>query len=461
MVRHRRFAVLLAVLDLIALVLAFNLAAAGYLRRPNELGIVFTPLLAPFAILVVALYLIDGYKSRTDMMSVNYTSQHLIALGSTLVATLLLTYAIIPGGYPLQQSRVVIALSFFLLTPITLGYRRLLYQWQLRRRGQRTLIFWGNRVSCVLFQEECAKIGFDLPVVYSTSDPTAVGEAGDGLRLELFEDVLARVQHGKFSAEAIVLRESNRELRPELAEQLVNLYFSGVPTYTLELFHQVYWQKIPLYRINPTWLFQEGFQVAREPVFERLKRLSDVVLSLVGLLLSAVPITLAALAIKLEGGGPVFFMQTRIGKSHQPFRLIKLRTMHQPQTDQPNRADLYTHKDDPRITHVGKILRAMRLDELPQMWNVLRGDMSLIGPRAEWDRLVEDYSRRIPCYHFRHLVKPGITGWAQVNYPYGASLEDTIRKLEYDLYYIRHFSFMLDASIVLKTIHIMLFGKGR
>jgi lipopolysaccharide/colanic/teichoic acid biosynthesis glycosyltransferase len=103
----------------------------------------------------------------------------------------------------------------------------------------------------------------------------------------------------------------------------------------------------------------------------------------------------------------------------------------------------------------------MRLDELPQMWNVLRGDMSLIGPRAEWDRLVEDYSRQIPCYHFRHLVKPGVTGWAQVNYPYGANIEDTIRKLEYDLYYIRHFSFMLDASIVLKTIHIMIFGKGR
>jgi exopolysaccharide biosynthesis polyprenyl glycosylphosphotransferase len=461
MAHHRRFAILLALLDLAALVLVFNLAVAGYLHRPNELGTIFTPLLAPFAILVVALYLIDGYKSRTDMISVDYTSQHLIALGSTLVATLLLTYALIPVGYPLQQSRVVIALSFFLLTPVTLGYRRLIYQRQLRRRGQRTLIFWGNRVSCVLFQEECAKIGFDLPVVFSTSDVTAVGEAGDGLKLELFEDILARVQQGKFAAEAIVLRESNRELRPDLAEQLINLYFSGVPTYTLELFHQVYWQKIPLYRINPTWLFQEGFQVAREPVFERLKRLSDVVLSLVGLLLSALPITLAAIFIKLEGGGPVFFIQTRIGKSHRPFRLIKLRTMRQQPADQPDSADLYTHKNDARITHVGKFLRAMRLDELPQMWNVLRGDMSLIGPRAEWDRLVEDYSRQIPCYHFRHLVKPGITGWAQVNYPYGASLEDTIRKLEYDLYYIRHFSFMLDASIVLKTIHIMLFGKGR
>jgi exopolysaccharide biosynthesis polyprenyl glycosylphosphotransferase len=457
----RRLAVLLVLLDLAALVLAFNLAVAGYLHRPEAHGIVFTPLLAPFAILILALYLIDGYKSRTDMISVDYTSQHILALGSTLVATLLLTYAIIPEGYPLQQSRVAIALSFFLLTPVTLGYRRLIYQLMLRRRGQRTLIFLGNRVSCVLFHEDCTKIGLRLPVVYSTSDVAAVGEAEDGLKLELFDDILARVQRGEFAAEAIVLRESNRELRPDLAEQLVNLYFAGVPTYTLELFHQVYWRKIPLYRINPTWLFQEGFQVAREPIFERLKRLSDVILSSVGLLISALPIALAALAIKLEGGGPVFFSQTRIGKNHRPFRLIKLRTMRQQQPGEPDSPDLYTQKGDTRITHVGKFLRAMRLDELPQIWNVLRGDMSLIGPRPEWDRLVEDYGRQIPCYHFRHLVKPGITGWAQVNYPYGASLDDTIRKLEYDLYYIRHFSFVLDAAIVLKTIHIMLFGKGR
>jgi lipopolysaccharide/colanic/teichoic acid biosynthesis glycosyltransferase len=121
----------------------------------------------------------------------------------------------------------------------------------------------------------------------------------------------------------------------------------------------------------------------------------------------------------------------------------------------------YTGTHDDRITAVGRFLRASRLDEVPQLWNVLLGDMSLIGPRAEWTRLVEEYERKIPCYHFRHLVKPGITGWAQVSYPYGASLDDTLRKLEYDLYYIRHFSFVLDASIVLKTIHVMLFGKGR
>jgi exopolysaccharide biosynthesis polyprenyl glycosylphosphotransferase len=403
--------------------------------------------------LVVAIYLIDGYKSRTDMMSVDYTSQHILALGSTLMATLLLTFAIIPHGYPLQQSRVVIGLSFFLLTPVTLGYRRLIYRRHSRTRGHRTLIFLGNRASCAVFQEEYNKFGPHLPLIFSTSDATAVGEAGDGLKLELFDDILIRVQQGQLAAEAIVLRESNRELRPELAEQLVKLYFSGVPTYTLELFYQIYWRKIPLYRINPTWLFQEGFQITREPVFERLKRLSDIALSLTGLLLGAVPIALAALAIKLEDRGPVLFLQMRIGKNHRPFRLLKLRTMHPQPPGEPDSADPYTHKNDLRITAVGRFLRLTRLDELPQLWNVLIGDMSLIGPRAEWDRLVENYERQIPCYHFRHLVKPGITGWAQVHGWRGETdtQEKIQQRVDHDLYYIENWSILLDLYILAIT----------
>jgi lipopolysaccharide/colanic/teichoic acid biosynthesis glycosyltransferase len=106
-------------------------------------------------------------------------------------------------------------------------------------------------------------------------------------------------------------------------------------------------------------------------------------------------------------------------------------------------------------------LRKTRIDELPQLWNVLRGDMSMIGPRAEWVRLVEEYQEKIPYYHFRHLVRPGITGWAQVNYPYGASLDDTLQKLSFDLYYIRNFSLKLDAAVLLKTLHVIFFGKGR
>jgi lipopolysaccharide/colanic/teichoic acid biosynthesis glycosyltransferase len=151
----------------------------------------------------------------------------------------------------------------------------------------------------------------------------------------------------------------------------------------------------------------------------------------------------------------VFFRQTRVGRDRRPFPLYKLRTMRA-----ATGGARYTAKGDKRITRVGSFLRASRLDELPQLWNVLKGDMSMIGPRAEWDVLVADYEKQIPCYHFRHLVRPGITGWAQVNYPYGANLDDTLRKLEYDLYYIRNYSFRLDAAIVLKTVHVMLFAKG-
>jgi lipopolysaccharide/colanic/teichoic acid biosynthesis glycosyltransferase len=299
-------------------------------------------------------------------------------------------------------------------------------------------------------------MNYAQPIIYTNfTSETAFPMPVPGI--QSFEDVIQRAEKQELPIEAIVLRESSREFPPAVSQQLIRLFFNGVPTYTLELFHEAYWRKIPLYRLNQSWLFQDGFQIAREPVFERAKRISDVVLSILGLLLVAPLLLPAACAIWLEDRGPVFFLQTRIGRNRVPFSIVKLRTMRV----QATAGERYTQPGDSRITRVGRFLRASRLDEFPQLWNVLRGDMSLIGPRAEWNVLVDDYERQIPCYHFRHLVKPGITGWAQVNYPYGANLEDTLRKLEYDLYYIRHFSFMLDAAIVLKTIHIMLFGKGR
>ena len=457
----RTTALALLVLDAVTTVVVFNVVS-----RLRGLGVadhlVLAPLAGPLGVIVFSIYLIEGYKTRTDMMSVDYTSQHAIALLGAMLATLLFTFVFVfvPDGYELQSSRAVIAISFVALIPLTLGYRRMIYPRVLESHGERSLVFLGDRASCRAFHEECTKMEMAQRVVFSLVNEGPEGPPESAVsepRLRPFQEVLDEVERGQLAVEAIVLRESARELPPEISRRLVQLYFTGVPTYTLELFHQVYWQKIPLYRLNQTWLFQEGFQIAREPVFERLKRMSDIGLSLLGLLLAAPLIALGGLAVWLEDRGPVFFTQTRIGRNHHPFRLVKLRTMRVDPAD----GDLYTQPGDPRITRVGRFLRSSRLDELPQLWNVLIGEMSLIGPRAEWERLVEKYEIEIPCYHFRHLVKPGITGWAQVNYPYGANLEDTLRKLEYDLYYIRHFSFMLDASIVLKTIHIMLFGKGR
>ena len=429
------------------MVVVFNLVmfVRGVTPEPFTLALTLA-IMAPAFVLVTSLHLIDGYGVRADMLSVDYASLHLIAGFFACLTTLLLTFVFIPAGFELQSSRAVIVIGFGILGPLTLGYRRLVYSRSVVSRGERNLVFVGEKGDFDIFSAECARMGSKMPLLHA--------DTRDGFGK--FEAVLESIARSELIVEAIVVKESGKALPSEIPLQLVQLYFDGIPTYTLEIFHQVYWRKIPLYRINPIWLFQEGFQIAREPVFERIKRLSDIVLSLVGLVLSSWIVALAAIAIKLDDGGAVFFGQTRIGRHRVPFQLLKLRTMRtSTATDDP-----YTRQGDARITRVGRLLRAARLDEFPQLWNVLRGQMSLIGPRAEWDRLVSQYEREIPCYHFRHLVKPGITGWAQVNYRYGTGVEDTLKKLEYDLYYIRNFSFMLDATIVLKTLHVMILQKG-
>ncbi len=441
-----RFTLAILGADLASVFLAFNTVAV--LRGiAYPLDPVVLPLAIPAALLVLALALIDGYSPRTDFLSLDYTSQHLIAVFAAVIGTLLFTFVLLPAGVLLQQSRIVATFSFLLAAPIGLAARRVLALRRAAVRRDHAVAFVGDPAAAASFREECRRVGFDRPVIDVSAHP-APGRSD-------ITALLADIEGGRTRVEAIVLRESSSDLPAGLPDRLVRLHFDGIPTYTLELFHERVWGKIPLYRINQAWLFQGGFQLAREPMFERLKRLSDILLALGVLVLSAPLLALAALAILIDDGGPVFFRQTRVGYQRVPFTLFKLRTM---------RAAVdgarYTAKGDKRITRIGAFLRASRLDELPQLWNVLKGDMSMIGPRAEWDALVRDYEREIHCYHFRHLVRPGITGWAQINYPYGAGIEDTLRKLEYDLFYIRHYSFRLDASIVLKTVHVMLFGKG-
>jgi exopolysaccharide biosynthesis polyprenyl glycosylphosphotransferase len=439
--RRNAFSFLAA--DIASIALIFN--AVIYLRGTISQPFLW-PLAAPVLVFVFSLHLIDGYGARTDMLSLDYASLHLIASFFAAITMLLLTFVFIPPGFELQSSRAAILLCFGVLGPVTLAYRRLVYERSAVSRGERHLVFAGAKDDFDVFAAECARMGTLTPLMHADSVE----------KYSAFEAVLESIANSNLQVEAIVVKESGGDLPSDVPMKLVQLYFQGIPTYTLEIFHEVYWRKIPLYRINPIWLFQEGFQIAREPVFERIKRISDIALSIIGLILSAPVVAIAAIAIKLEDRGPVFFAQTRIGRHKVPFRLMKLRTMRE--ASEPG--DPYTKKGDARITRVGKMLRSARLDELPQLWNVLMGQMSLIGPRAEWDRLVGEYEREIPCYHFRHLVKPGITGWAQVNYRYGTGVQDTLRKLEYDLYYIRNFSFMLDASIVLKTLHVMILQKG-
>jgi sugar transferase (PEP-CTERM system associated) len=214
--------------------------------------------------------------------------------------------------------------------------------------------------------------------------------------------------------------------------------------------------KVSTRMLRPSWLiFSGSSRVTR--MYRRLVGLTDVALSVIGLLLSWPLILVAAIAIKIESRGPVFYIQERVGVHDKVFKLIKLRSMRiDAEQDGPKWAD----DNDARVTRVGRMIRKLRVDELPQFINVIRGDMSFIGPRPERPFFVRQLEREIPYYSQRHLVKPGVTGWAQVCYPYGSSVEDAVEKLQYDLYYIKNQSPVLDAFILLETARIMIFGRG-
>jgi exopolysaccharide biosynthesis polyprenyl glycosylphosphotransferase len=188
------------------------------------------------------------------------------------------------------------------------------------------------------------------------------------------------------------------------------------------------------------------------------KRTLDVTASGIGLLLSAPLMGIIALAVKCSSPGPVFFRQVRVGQWEQGFEVIKFRTMRE--DAESISGAMWAAEKDPRVTRIGRVLRKFRLDEMPQFMNVLKGEMSFVGPRPERPVFVEQLKQRIPYYGERHTVKPGITGWAQINYGYGASEEDALRKLEYDLFYIKQLSLFFDLFIVLKTIKTVLFGNG-
>jgi sugar transferase (PEP-CTERM system associated) len=214
--------------------------------------------------------------------------------------------------------------------------------------------------------------------------------------------------------------------------------------------------KILVENVNPAWLiFSNGFQTGRFSYF--VKRVLDIILSIFLLILSLPLSLLTALLIKMESPGPVFYLQDRVGEREKTFKVIKFRSMRQ---DAEKDGAVWAMKDDNRVTRIGDLIRKIRIDEIPQMWNVLRGEMSFVGPRPERPVFVEKLNKIIPYYSLRHSVKPGISGWAQICYPYGASEEDALRKLEYDLYYIKNQSIFIDMLVIFRTIKTVLFQKG-
>ena len=448
--------------DIVCWVLLYGLV--GYVRRdaffvtPFEFFLVD---LVTLAVILQSLYIIGGYSRYTEMRSLTYTTEHILAVAAAAAVSSLLIYSTATFDQTMKPSRGVLLVSFMAFLPISLVYRRVFRQLFAASAAQQMFLVIGSGELATRFYEAYRKSPNQQQLEFVDNDVARVGTtiAGEGSPIVQggIATKLAQLD-GRYSG--VILAESIDRLGPELLERLVRTQFQRTRVYTLESFHEAHWRHVPIHTIDPFWPLQMGFQLARISPYHYLKRLFDVIFSAVLLLISIPLFPLILLLIWMESGRPAIFRQSRVGREGHIFTAYKFRTMFMRDLIEET-TDLYTRKDDPRVTHTGRWLRKLRLDELPQLWNVFKGDMSLIGPRAEWIKCAERYQKKIPFYHFRQLVKPGITGWAQVNYPYGESDEDTVEKLQYDLYYIRHYSLKLDAMIVLKTVHTMLCGKGR
>jgi sugar transferase (PEP-CTERM system associated) len=239
--------------------------------------------------------------------------------------------------------------------------------------------------------------------------------------------------------------------------EILECKMNGIEVMEWPTFYEKNMNKIDIMNVNPSHLvLGDGFQRNRVTVV--IKGVMDRVLALLGIVAFAPIGAVIALAIRLNSPGPVFYSQERVGLNGKTFRILKFRSM---VTDaEKNRAPQWASEQDPRITKVGRFLRKTRLDEVPQLINILKGEMSFIGPRPERPYFVEELEKCIPFYGLRHVTKPGLSGWAQIRYRYGATVEDAVKKLEYDLYYIKNLSIFLDLMIFMETIQVILFGKG-
>ncbi len=262
----------------------------------------------------------------------------------------------------------------------------------------------------------------------------------------------------KYKIHEIVVA-TNGKVKKKLFDRLVECQAKGVRVNWMPEFYERIYRRVPVEHIDASWAL---YMMQNRPVFNRLqlgiKRLLDLTLLLLALPFLILILVPVALAIKLESRGPAFYRQVRSGRAGEKFMIYKFRTM-VADAEKDGKAR-WASKGDPRITRVGQFLRKSRLDELPQLLNVLRGEMSIIGPRPERPEFVEQLEQEIPFYSMRLLVKPGLTGWAQINYDYGNTVEQALIKLQYDFYYVRYWSLWLDAFILFRTIGVVLSLKG-
>ncbi len=433
---------------LIAILLRFGVDAGEVLTQ--RLGLL--KLLVAMVVAQGAFYLFDLYDfsmiRRLSVLAIRLCQ----ALGLAAMLLALLFY-LLPH---LMLGRGVFLTQLALMLTIMAGWR-LIARWLLGhpRLAERVIILGTEQQAIDLAREVLNRRESGYEVVgFVGDDPALIGQSLINPCVIGTADDLEAVAR-RYNADRIVVALTDRRGRMPL-DPLLNLKLrDDVAVEDWANFFERLTGKISTDRLQPSQLiFADNLRWIR--FYRRVRRVADIIIASVGLVLTAPLMLLTALIIKLESAGPIFYSQERVGQHDQPFDIIKFRSM---RTDAEKNGAVWASKDDPRVTRVGRLIRKLRIDEVPQFINVLRGEMSVIGPRPERRQFVQQLSEALPYYSQRHLVKPGITGWAQICYPYGASVEDARMKHQYDLYYIKNQSPLLDAVILFETLRVVFFGR--
>lgn len=391
-----------------------------------------------------AAWLVGGYDRNSDFVSLRFAAEFVVAGAAASFVGAGLAALVASYGASAQVSRFVL-----LAVPSSFTFAALYF-----RRFAAPLLCptssGSHQVIVVGTPEDSRRLVEAMELTGRLAEVRMVQPAGSATADSL-RTMLATGSSPDQTGTSIVLGAGMRQMDSSLASLLVGLHSQAVPVLSWSAFWQQRLRLLDVMDQSPEWLFDRDFRLVQASVYSHVKRLCDVVFSAVALLVVSPILLVTWLAIHMTSKGPGIFRQLRLGFRGREFTIYKFRTMRLGSEIDGTT----TSSGDDRITPLGRFLRKTRLDELPQLWNVLTGDMSLVGPRPEWVKCVDDYEHQVPHYHLRHLVRPGITGWAQVNFPYGQDVNDARKKLCFDLYYVKNASLTLDCSIILKTLHVV------
>jgi sugar transferase (PEP-CTERM system associated) len=446
---------LLGLIDFILLMLA---AEAGWVLRMWQIESEVDgwasrmPELLTFAITLQLSMIGVGVYSIEALQSMRFAVARLVVSISLGVILLSMIFFFVPA-LAFWRSNLLYAM---LLALCVLTLARILLGHKLDGEGfKRRVMVLGAGPRAARLEELARRNGASFTIVGyvgMNDGPPAVAHAVNRADIgNLSEHVVERR-----ASEVVLALEERRNALP--LNDLLRIKTTGVQVNELSSFLERETGRVDLDSLNPSWLiFSDGFSAGGR-LSSAGKRLFDIVVSAVILALTGPLIAITAVLVKLESKGPAFFRQRRVGLYGQHFDILKLRSMRE--DAEVGGIAVWAQKDDPRVTRIGSVIRKLRIDELPQAWSVLKGEMSFVGPRPERPQFVADLEARLPYYAERHMVKPGITGWAQINYPYGASIEDSRHKLEYDLYYAKNYTPFLDLLILLQTVRVVLWPEG-